>query len=71
MADLVSDLGLEQLFYLNLGEPFLSPNIGPELSLLRQKNPKCRNRHFDQQHCAQHGRQTRGGPETPAIFISP
>jgi hypothetical protein len=42
MADLVSDLGLEQLFYLNLGEPFLSPNIGPELSLLRQKNPKCR-----------------------------
>ena len=42
MADLVSDLGLEQLFYLNLGEPFLSPNIGAELSLLRQKNPKCR-----------------------------
>jgi hypothetical protein len=42
MADLVHDLGLEQLFYLNLGEPFLSPNIGSELSLLRQKNPKCR-----------------------------
>jgi len=42
MADLVRDLGLEQLFYLNLGEPFLSPNIGPELSVLRQKNPKCR-----------------------------
>jgi hypothetical protein len=42
MADLVHDLGLEQLFYLNLGEPFLSPNIGPELSLLRKKNPNCR-----------------------------
>lgn len=42
MADLVSDLGLEQLFYLNLGEPFLSPNIGQELPLLRQKNPNCR-----------------------------
>ena len=42
MADLVRDLGLEQLFYLNLGEPFLSPNIGPELSLLREKNPDCR-----------------------------
>ena len=42
MADLVHDLGLEQLFYLNLGEPFLSPNIGPELALLRQKNPECR-----------------------------
>jgi len=42
MADLVSELGLEQLFYLNLGEPFLSPNIGAELSVLRQKNPKCR-----------------------------
>jgi hypothetical protein len=42
MADLVHDLGLEHLYYLNLGEPFLSPNIGPELSLLRQKNPKCR-----------------------------
>lgn len=41
MADLVQSLGLETLFYLNLGEPFLSPNIGPELSLLRQKNPKC------------------------------
>ena len=41
MADLVHDLGLEKLFYLNLGEPFLSPNIGPELSLLRQKNPNC------------------------------
>jgi hypothetical protein len=42
MADLVHDLGLEQLFYLNLGEPFLSPNIGQELPLLRQKNPDCR-----------------------------
>ncbi len=42
MADLVAELGLEQLFYLNLGEPFLSPNIGQELPLLRQKNPDCR-----------------------------
>ncbi len=42
MADLVHELRLEQLFYLNLGEPFLSPNIGPELSLLRSKNPECR-----------------------------
>lgn len=42
MADLVSDLGLEQLFYLNLGEPFLSPAIGQELPMLRQKNPNCR-----------------------------
>jgi len=42
MADLVKDLGLQQLFYLNLGEPFLSPNIGKELALLREKNPNCR-----------------------------
>jgi len=42
MADLVHDLGLQQLFYLNLGEPFLSPNIGQELPLLRKKNPDCR-----------------------------
>lgn len=42
MADLVHELGLEQLFYLNLGEPFLSPNIGQELPLLRRKNPHCR-----------------------------
>lgn len=42
MADLVQNLGLQQLFYLNLGEPFLSPNIGQELPLLRQKNPDCR-----------------------------
>lgn len=41
MADLVHDLRLEQLFYLNLGEPFLSPNIGQELSVLRSKNPDC------------------------------
>jgi hypothetical protein len=39
MADLVHELGLEVLCYLNLGEPFLSPNIGQELPLLRQKNP--------------------------------
>jgi len=42
MADLVHDLGLQQLFYLNLGEPFLSPNIGKEMPLLREKNPDCR-----------------------------
>jgi len=42
MADLVRDLGLQQLFYLNLGEPFLSPNIGQELPLLRNRNPNCR-----------------------------
>jgi uncharacterized Fe-S cluster-containing radical SAM superfamily protein len=42
MADLVRELGLEQLFYLNLGEPFLSPNIGKELPVLREKNPDCR-----------------------------
>src|SRR5882724_785193 len=42
MADLVHDLGLQQLYYLNLGEPFLSPNIGKELPLLREKNPNCR-----------------------------
>ncbi len=42
MADLVHDLGMQQLFYLNLGEPFLSPNIGEELPLLRRKNPDCR-----------------------------
>ncbi len=42
MADLVANLELEQLFYLNLGEPFLSPNIGQELPLLRARNPNCR-----------------------------
>lgn len=42
MADLVRELHLQQLFYLNLGEPFLSPNIGQELPLLRQKNPDCK-----------------------------
>jgi wyosine [tRNA(Phe)-imidazoG37] synthetase (radical SAM superfamily) len=42
MADLVHNLKIQQLFYLNLGEPFLSPNIGPELKLLREKNPDCR-----------------------------
>lgn len=42
MADLVRELELQQLFYLNLGEPFLSRNIGQELKILREKNPRCR-----------------------------
>src|SRR6185369_10146398 len=42
MADLVHELGLQKLYYLNLGEPFLSPNIGKEMPILRQKNPDCR-----------------------------
>lgn len=42
MGDLVQRLGLRQLFYLNLGEPFLSPTIGTELPMLRKKNPDCR-----------------------------
>jgi uncharacterized Fe-S cluster-containing radical SAM superfamily protein len=42
MADLVKELGMQQLFYLNLGEPFLSPNISKEMPLLREKNPDCR-----------------------------
>ena len=42
MADLAARLGMQQIFYLNLGEPFLSPNVCKELPLLREKNPKCR-----------------------------
>ena len=39
MADLAAQLKMERIFYLNLGEPFLSPTITEELPLLRQKNP--------------------------------
>ena len=42
MGELVARLGMKQLFYLNLGEPFLSPNICQELPILRQQNPNCR-----------------------------
>jgi MoaA/NifB/PqqE/SkfB family radical SAM enzyme len=42
MADLAARLGLQQIFYLNLGEPFLSPNVCQELPILRAKNPGCR-----------------------------
>jgi MoaA/NifB/PqqE/SkfB family radical SAM enzyme len=42
MADLTGKLGLQQIFYLNLGEPFLSPNVCQELPILRAKNPKAR-----------------------------
>lgn len=42
MADLAAGLGLKQLFYLNLGEPFLSPTICQELPVLRSRNPDCR-----------------------------
>ena len=41
MADLGAQLKMERLFYLNLGEPFLSPTICQELPLLRAKNPDC------------------------------
>ena len=41
MADLAARLGMERIFYLNLGEPFLSPTIGQELPLLRAKNPNA------------------------------
>jgi len=41
MADLTARLGMERIFYLNLGEPFLSPTIGQELPLLRSKNPEA------------------------------
>jgi MoaA/NifB/PqqE/SkfB family radical SAM enzyme len=39
MADLAARLKMERIFYLNLGEPFLSPTICQELPLLRSKNP--------------------------------
>ena len=42
MGDLAARLGLQQIFYLNLGEPFLSPNVCQELPLLRAKIPDCR-----------------------------
>src|SRR3954469_18406278 len=41
MADLAARLGMQRIFYLNLGEPFLSPTITQELPLLRQKNPNA------------------------------
>ena len=39
MADLAARLKMQRIFYLNLGEPFLSPSICQELPLLRAKNP--------------------------------
>jgi len=39
MADLMARLKMERIFYLNLGEPFLSPKVCEELPLLRAKNP--------------------------------
>lgn len=42
MGDLAARLGMEQIFYLNLGEPFLSPRVTQELPLLRAKNPAAR-----------------------------
>ena len=39
ITDLAARLKMERIFYLNLGEPFLSPNVCQELPLLRAKNP--------------------------------
>jgi MoaA/NifB/PqqE/SkfB family radical SAM enzyme len=41
MADLAARLGMQRIFYLNLGEPFLSPTITRELPILREKNPNA------------------------------
>lgn len=41
MADIAARLGMQRIFYLNLGEPFLSPGICRELPLLRSKNPNA------------------------------
>ena len=41
MADLLARLKMERIFYLNLGEPFLSPRVCEELPLLRAKNPQA------------------------------
>ena len=42
IADLAAQLQMEQIFYLDLGEPFLSPRVTQELPLLRAKNPNAR-----------------------------
>lgn len=42
MADLAARLGMEKIYYLNLGEPFLSPTVCQELPLLRSKNPQAK-----------------------------
>ncbi len=42
MADLAARLGMKRIYYLNLGEPFLSPTICQELPLLRSKNPQAK-----------------------------
>ena len=42
MADLAARLGMEKIYYLNLGEPFLSPTVCQELPVLRAKNPDAK-----------------------------
>jgi len=61
MADLAARLKMERIFYLNLGEPFLSPAICQELPMLREKKSRRLHPGFDERHPAQHGRQARGG----------
>ncbi|MEI9863455.1 MAG: hypothetical protein WDN00_02655 [Limisphaerales bacterium] len=39
MADVTASLKMERIYYLNLGEPFLSPAIGQELLCCVQKIP--------------------------------
>jgi hypothetical protein len=41
MAEMFRELRLRQLFFLNQGEPFLSPHVQEELGLLRRTNPDC------------------------------
>ncbi len=42
MGDLLGRLGMRQIYFLNLGEPFLSSTVTQELPYLRKKNPDAR-----------------------------
>jgi len=54
MGDLVARLKMEQLFYLNLGEPFLSSTICQELPMLARQAARLQHRCFHEWHAAQH-----------------
>ena len=70
MADLVHQLKMEKLFYLNLGEPFPVANHLPGTAVVARKKSRLLDSGFHQRHSVEHRRQARGGvePEPNHVF---
>jgi len=57
---LAARLGMKRIFYLNLGDRFLSPVDLPGTAVAAREKSRRLHPRFDEWHFAEHGRQARG-----------